>query len=127
MEVRAALDVAHGLDQAVTPQNTRMLAARGGVLGKLGTVGRMKVSAGGTIGAAGIDVRSYRGVSTTGFTLKQHAMGTAMVIAPEIEARVDLGSQALARITLRYWHFAGADDLTKLSALAGTAGLGYAF
>ncbi|MES2964395.1 MAG: hypothetical protein V4760_10920 [Bdellovibrionota bacterium] len=127
VEVRAAFDIAHGLDQSVTPQNTRMLAARGGALARIGTVGRMNVSAGGTIGIAGVDVRSYRGVTATEFTIKQHAMGTALILVPEIASRVELGQQVLLQVALRYVLLSGQDELRKLGGLAASAGVGYEF
>ncbi len=126
-EIRASLDVAHGLDQAVTPQNTRMLAARGGMFLPVGRIGRMNLSAGGTAGLAGIDVRSYRDVTSSGFTIKQHAMGTTLALVPEVNARVEIGSQVLAQLAVRYWVFAGQAELAKLSGLSAVAGIGYNF
>lgn len=127
LEIRGALDVAHGMDQAVTPQNTRLLAARGGVLTKLGHVGRMTLSGGGTVGVAGLDVRSYREVKANEFTIEQHAMGTVLVLAPELDSRVEIGSQVLLQVAVRYYLFSGQADLAKLSALSAHAGIGYDF
>lgn len=127
-EVIAALDVAHGLDQAVTPQNTRMLAARGGVLMTLGRFDRTKITGGGSVGFAGIDVRSYRGVTSTAeFTVKQHAMGTVMVVVPELGTRIELGQHILAQIAVRYYLLTGQEELSRLSALSASAGIGYDF
>lgn len=126
-EIVAALDVAHGLDQAVTPQNTRMLALRGGAFTPLARFDRTKVMGGATVGFAGLDVRSYREVTATDFTIRQHAMGTVLVLAPEITTQFDLGQHILARFAVRYYWLTGQEDLTRLSALSASLGAGYDF
>ena len=130
-EMHVAIDVAHGMDQSISPQTTRMAAVR---IGADAEVRLLKSSlpqlvgfAGASLGAANFDVRSYRAAVGSDITEREHAKGTALAFVPELGARLGLSDSLNIQIALRDWVLAGSEPLSKLGGASLGAGLGIGF
>ena len=127
-EAKASLDFAYGLDQQVSVRNTRMSMARleGAYLfGKLGFI-RPLVGAG--VGVANVDVTSYRESEDNGeVILREHAQGTAFLVAPHVGLRASFSKSILLDLTAQYLALAGGSDVSKLGGALLEASFGFAF
>lgn len=126
-EVRIGIDIAHGLDQEVSLRNTRMAIFRAEGLYTILTHSLGTLYVGGAIGAASIDVNSYRQASGSDITIRENAKGSALLAAPEIGARIKIGRQLSLDLTLQYLLLAGSDQISNLGGLLGEAALGFRF
>ncbi len=127
-EAKASLDFAYGLDQQVSVRNTRMSMARleGAYLfRKLGFI-RPLVGAG--VGVANVDVTSYRESEDNGdVILREHAQGTAFLVAPHVGLRASFSKSILLDLTAQYLALAGGSDVSKLGGALLEASFGFAF
>jgi hypothetical protein len=127
LEFRAALEVAHGLDQAVTPQNTRMILVRGEVAQFLGH-GNHAPFVYGALGYANVNVRSYRALADGTIVLREHANASGVLLAPGAGLRLNLGSSPYVMdATLEYVALLGTGQGTALGGLAMAIALGIPF
>lgn len=79
---RALLELGHGMDQAVTIQNTRSFIVRGDLLYFFAKDSSVRPLVGGGIGLVDVNVRSYR-LNQNGQTyLREHARETSLLISP---------------------------------------------
>lgn len=123
-ELRLALDIQHGLDQAVTVQNTRTLILTGEVLRSWPLrYAEPYVSAG--LGAANFNVRSERASSDGLIHLLEHASGSAVALIPAAGLRFSVTRRIRLEIQLQYMGLIGPDAAGKLSAPAAMASLGF--
>ena len=126
-EVRLGLDVAHGLDQAVTLRNTRMAIFRAEGLYHLYQNETFTGFIGGAIGVADIDVTSYRSTSSGDVVLRENAKGTALLGSPELGARARIGRELSLDLTLQYLLLAGKDEVSGLGGALAEIAVGFSF
>jgi hypothetical protein len=127
IEFRAALEIAHGLDQAVTPQNTRMILARGEVAQFL-VYGSYAPFIYGALGYGNANVRSYRALADGTIILREHANSSGLLLAPGAGLRLNLGSSRyVLDTTLEYVALLGTGHGTALGGLSLALALGIPF
>ena len=128
-EIRLGIDVAHGLDQAISLRNTRMAMLRAEGLYHFPSLGVFHAFGGGALGVADIDVTSYhqRTLSNGDIVVRENAKGTALLAAPEVGIRALIGRDLSLDISAEYLLLGGGEQIAKLGGLLGEVALGFSF
>lgn len=125
LEGRLSLEIGHGLDQSVTPENTRYLIAHAD-----GTYvfypGSLSPIAGAGIGYGKFDVRSVRSVDGNTLTIREHAQSSAFVAVPSLGLRL-LFAGTTVDLTGEYLALLGAPNAGALGGWQAALALGIPF
>lgn len=126
-ELLLAVDIAHGRDQAVELENTRMTLIRGGASWFPTQWSSIRPFLRGTIGLANVNVRSFRFVNGTDFVIREHLRGTGAAVSPSLGARLDLSSSIHLEASGEYLTLLGSEPLSRVGGwLLGTS-VGFGF
>jgi len=98
---RAILEIGHGMDQAVTIQNTRSFIVRGDLIHFFAKDATIQPLVGGGAGLVDLNVRSYRSNGEGPIYIREHARETSVLIAPFAGFRVKQSLFSLD-LTLEY-------------------------
>lgn len=128
-EVRLGIDFAYGLDQTVSLRNTRMAMFRAeGLYTLVRLADTASLYAGGALGLTDIQVTSFRSKNSNGdVTIRENAKGTALLGAPEIGSRINIGRQVSFDLSLQYLLLLGGDQISNLGGLLAEGALGFRF
>lgn len=114
LEMRGLIDLGHGMDQAVTLQNTRYLAIRGEAVWIFNPGSNARPFAGGGIVIGNYNLRSYRSITSDLITIREHHKSTSMGLATSAGFRFTLGKKAAVDFITEYLALAGSKDATSL-------------
>lgn len=123
---RIAIDVVHGMDQAVTIQNTRMVAVRGEALYGFGH-GPVFPYVGAGLGIVDYSVRSQRASTDETLRWVEHASGTALALIPSAGIWMGLGENLRLDFQLDYIGAFGSGASHHLGSLTAGASFGLSY
>lgn len=98
---RAFIELGHGMDQAVTIQNTRSLIVRADFLHLFSGTEFLRPLVGGGVGIIDVNVRSYRSNPSGQTYIREHAHETTLLLSPFTGVRVNV-FPANVDLTLEY-------------------------
>lgn len=125
-EGRAMIEIGHGTDQAVTPQNTRHFLLRGDTLKHFHFFNSEVFSflAGTGFGYADINVRSYRTSGGSTLVEREHSHVSTAFVSPTIALRLASVGELTFDLSIEYLVLLGANS-TSLAGLTGAVTLTY--
>jgi hypothetical protein len=124
-EIRGTLEFGHGLDQAVTPQNTRFIIARADAE-YFFLSGPFSPIVGVGLGYADVDVKSLRTSDGTDTVYREHIKTSGVVISPSAGMRMNFSNYSLD-LSAEYLTILGASHASALGGITGALGLGVPF
>jgi opacity protein-like surface antigen len=130
LEGRLAIDVLHGLDQSVTPENIRMMLVRGDVMAFVPwsfVSDAVTPYVSGGLGYATYSVRSVRSVDGNTLTVRRHASGSALALIPALGARVRLSTDLSLDLQAEYLALLGGESSASVGGLGVNAAVGFKF
>jgi hypothetical protein len=127
-EVRGVLEFGHGLDQSVTPRNTRMTLLKGEAL-KIFRSRHVSPFVGLGVGYADLYLFSYRSQNGETHTIREHLKGGALAVNPIVGARAGIPHTGglVVDLTAEYLVLLGAGQSGNLGGLLGRLSVGIPF
>jgi len=128
-EGRVILEIGHGLDQAVIPQNTRIFAVRGDVNYEFLKAQGLPVApiAGIGLGYTYFNVFSVRSDNGTTQTIRINDQTTSITTSPAVGIRLKLPKAFTLDLTAEYLLLLSGGESASLGGLAGALSLGVPF